>query len=125
MKKVAKKSGGISQVFKKRVSTNPRLMKKSTRNLKIYTVKHGVELTVGFDDGEILLYGIEPSDAEEKRLLQGDSGENGKYTCWDAVALVTEDEWIFNGWDGPGGGRNRVHLTVPKSLITKINFETY
>lgn len=99
--------------------------KKSARNLKTYLVKHGVELKVAFDDAEILLYGIESSDAEENRLLQGDSGENGEYTCWDATALVTQDEWIFNGWDGPGGGRNRVHLIVPKNLITKINFETY
>ena len=113
MKKVAKKSA-----FSKKV--NPKT-KKSTRNLKVYTVKHPIELIVGVDHGELLLYGFESSDPEEQKLIT-----EGEYQCWDAAALVTETEWIFEGSEGPGGGRHvEIKIIVPKNLITKINFETY
>ena len=112
MKKVVKKSKAV-------------VKKAKSPKLKSYTVQHEIELKIGVDRGELLLSGFKSSDPEEQKLL----GDDGEYDCWDAAALVTDDELIFNGHEGPGGrfgfhGRH-VQIIVPKSLIKKIRFETY
>lgn len=114
MKKVAKKSGLVPKRFSK--------TKADSRSHKTYVVQHPIEITIGVDGGALLLYGFDSSNEKEQKLL----GEDGEYCCWDAAANVTDNEWTFDGFDGPGGGRHVViRVVVPTKLIKKVNFETY
>lgn len=113
MKKVAKKSS----------TSKPRTFK--DRKLKSYRVIHEIEIYVSFCEGDILLYGFKSSNSKEEKLL----GDVGEYSCWNAVASITDEEWIFTGDGAPitfhtrGISRPEVRITIPKNLITRIHIE--
>lgn len=98
--------------------------KKTRPATKTYTVRHGVELCLTFEEFGLERFTglgwIKANDPLEAKLLDG---EDGEYACWDATVYFVKDGLRISGMSQPSGGGYGVVILVPQDKILKI--ETY
>ncbi len=90
------------------------------------TGKCDVELMM-FDYG-LAVYSVVPKLLKDQMMINGESGDDGEYACWDASATFEEDGSIrIEGSDGPCGGTRTVQrvLVIPFEYVGKITIEKF
>lgn len=93
-----------------------------------YTLNGKCDVELMMFDYGLAVYSVVPNLLKDQMKINGESGDDGEYSCWDASATFQEDGSIrMEGSDGPCGGTRTVQrvLVITFEHVGKITIEKF